>query len=106
MNFQHISCQELNERLEKEACQLVDIRDPQSYSLGRIPGSVHLSDRNLDEFLLEADPDQSTIVICYHGNSSQQAAAFLAQKDFTDIYSLDGGMEEWRTLFPQHVETA
>ncbi|WP_299978070.1 thiosulfate sulfurtransferase GlpE [uncultured Pseudoteredinibacter sp.] len=104
MQFHHINCKDLAARLEESECQLVDIRDPQSFQLGHIPGSIHLSDQNLDEFLMAADPDQSTIVICYHGNSSQQAAAFLAQKDFTDVYSLDGGMEHWRSLFPQQVD--
>ncbi len=103
MQFQHINCQELEQKLSQEEVQLVDIRDPQSFAIGHIPNSTHLTDRNLDEFLMQADPDIATIVVCYHGNSSQQAASFLAQKDFTDIYSLDGGMEQWRALFPQQV---
>ncbi len=106
MQFHHINCQELAQKLSEQECQLVDIRDPQSYAAGHIPDSTHLTDRTLDEFLLHADPDLATVVVCYHGNSSQQAANFLAQKDFTDVYSLDGGMEQWRHLFPQQVELA
>jgi len=34
-------------------------------------------------------------VVCYHGISSQSAAAYLAEQGFRDTYSLDGGFEAW-----------
>jgi len=32
-------------------------------------------------------------VVCYHGNSSQSAAAYLVGQGFAEVYSLDGGIE-------------
>jgi len=43
-------------------------------------------------------------VVCYHGNSSQSAAAYLISQGFSDVYSLDGGFELWRGTYP--TETA
>ncbi|CRR54182.1 Thiosulfate sulfurtransferase GlpE [Pseudomonas aeruginosa] len=40
------------------------------------------------------------MVVCYHGNSSQSAAAYFIQQGFSDVYSLDGGFELWRSVYP------
>ncbi|MCV6613858.1 MAG: thiosulfate sulfurtransferase GlpE [Cellvibrionaceae bacterium] len=104
MKIERISCQVAAEKISEKICQVVDIRDPQSFAQGHIPGSQHLSDRNLDQFLHSADPDAPTLVVCYHGNSSQNAAAFLAERDFTEVYSVDGGFSHWGQLFPERIE--
>lgn len=80
--------------------QLVDIRDEQSYAAGHIEGARHLDNTTLQAFVEEADPDQPVIVYCYHGNSSQPAAAFLNERGFEDVYSMDGGFEVWRHQYP------
>jgi thiosulfate sulfurtransferase len=54
----------------------------------------------LHAFITQADLDVPLIVACYHGNSSQSAAAYLAEQGFSDVYSLDGGFELWRATFP------
>jgi thiosulfate sulfurtransferase len=82
--------------------QLVDIRDEQSYAAGHIEGARHLDNTTLQAFVEEADPDQPVIVYCYHGNSSQPAAAFLNERGFEDVYSMDGGFEVWRSQYPVH----
>ncbi|WP_407294816.1 thiosulfate sulfurtransferase GlpE [Stutzerimonas zhaodongensis] len=83
---------------------VVDIRDPQSYAGGHISGSTHLDNYSLPDFIAAADLDQPLIVTCYHGNSSQSAAAYLISQGFSDVYSLDGGFELWRQAFPQEIE--
>ncbi len=37
-------------------------------------------------------------------NSSQSAAAYLVGQGFSEVYSLDGGFELWRSTYP--AETA
>ena len=100
-NFKHISAEATKAMMAEKHIQLVDIRDEQSYQNGHIRGAIHLDNTTLQDFLLEADPDQPVIVCCYHGNSSQSAAAFLSEKGFDDVYSLDGGFEYWRSCFGQ-----
>jgi thiosulfate sulfurtransferase len=82
---------------------VVDIRDPQSFALGHISGSHHLDNHSLADFIAKADLDKPLIVSCYHGNSSQGAAAYLAHQGFAEVYSLDGGFELWRSLYPDQV---
>ena len=85
---------------------IVDIRDPQSYANGHISGSLHLDNQSLPDFIAAADLDHPLIVTCYHGHSSQSAAAYLVNQGFSDVYSLDGGFELWRHTYPADVARA
>ncbi|MCY1435470.1 Thiosulfate sulfurtransferase GlpE [compost metagenome] len=89
--------------LREQGAVVVDIRDPQSFALGHISGSRHLDNHSLADFIAKADFDKPLIVSCYHGNSSQGAAAYLAHQGFAEVYSLDGGFELWRSLYPDQV---
>ncbi|WP_133405241.1 thiosulfate sulfurtransferase GlpE [Parashewanella tropica] len=80
---------------EHDNIQLVDIRDPESFSNGHIAKATHLTNDNITEFIRDADLDAPTVVVCYHGISSVQAAQYLIQQGFEDVYSLDGGYEAW-----------
>lgn len=86
--------------LRQQGAVVVDIRDPQSFAAGHISASQHLDNHSLHGFISQADLDKPLIVACYHGNSSQSAAAYLAGQGFSEVYSLDGGFELWRATFP------
>ena len=102
--FQHITADSLKTRMANEEVVIVDIRDANAFANGRIDSASHLTNDNLGDFIRDADLDLPTIVCCYHGISSQQAAQFLASQDFSDVYSLDGGFEMWQAMFPEQVE--
>ncbi len=99
-DFQRIAPEQARPLLQQGA-QLVDIRDPQSFAAGHMIGAVHLDNHSLPDFIAGADFDKPLVVVCYHGNSSQSAAAYLAHQGFSEVYSLDGGFELWRSLYPQ-----
>jgi len=94
---------QLHQSLADKTYVVVDIRDPASFQSGHIPGSIHLTNESLPDFLREADMDAPVVVCCYHGHSSQQAAQFLISQDFTDVYSLDGGFTQWQAEHPADV---
>lgn len=96
---------DLHSVLSKGTHVVVDIRDPVSFKGAHIPGSIHLSNESIPDFLREADFDAPVVVCCYHGHSSQQAAQFLVSQDFTDVYSLDGGFTDWQNNFPSDVSS-
>ena len=102
--FKHMNISELQSTLASKSHVVVDIRDQTSFNQGHIPEAIHLSNDNLPDFLRDADYDAPVVVCCYHGISSQQAAAFLISQDFTDVYSLDGGFTQWQTQFANEVE--
>lgn len=89
--------------LREQGAVFVDIRDPATYAASHIDGARHLDNHSLHDFITRADLDAPVVVVCYHGNSSQGAAAYLVGQGFSDVYSLDGGFELWRSTYPECV---
>lgn len=88
------------EKLADGAVTVVDIRDPQSFAAGHPPQARHVHNENVQDFIASADKDKPLIVFCYHGYSSQSAAAFFRQQGFREVYSVRGGYSAWRNAFP------
>lgn len=95
--IKQISVSEAKARLQEEKAVFLDIRDPNSYEQGHIPGAIPINQVNLESFLQSADKNKTTIVYCYHGISSQGAAGFFEERGFIDVFSLIGGYEAWPT---------
>lgn len=100
--FKHLSVTDFLNWAD-EPPTVVDIRDPQSYAAGRIDTASPLDQSTLPTFLANTPKTTPVVVCCYHGNSSQQAAAFLAEQGFETVYSLDGGFEEFKLTAPARV---
>jgi thiosulfate sulfurtransferase len=100
--FKRITPEEAQQMREQGAV-FVDIRDPNSYSAGHIEGAARLDNQNLGDFIASADLDHPLVVVCYHGHSSQGAAAYLVGQGFSEVFSMDGGFEHWNSLYPQYV---
>jgi len=94
MNYKRINAEQCKQ-LMQESHTLLDIRDPQSFSQGHIDGALHMEEINLETFVEEHPKQKPLIICCYHGNSSQSAAAYFAEKGLENVYSLDGGYEGW-----------
>lgn len=102
--FKHLSVTDAATLIE-EGATVVDIRDSNSYANSHIKSAYNLNNDNLPVFLEQANRDTPLIVCCYHGISSQSAAGFLIGQGFSEVYSLDGGFEQWRMQFPEHCES-
>ena len=101
--FKRIAPQQAH-TLREQGAVVVDVRDAQTYAGSHIPDSHHLDNQSIADFIRAADLDKPLVVVCYHGNSSQGAAAYLVSQGFSEVYSMDGGFELWKTQFP--AETA
>ena len=103
--FVRISPDDARDMIDDRDVTIVDIRDPESFTAGRLLNAQALSNDTAPAFLQSADKTKPVVVYCYHGNSSQQAAQFLVEQGFTESYSLDGGFEVWNARFPDDVES-
>jgi len=103
--FECISVQQAQQRLEQGAALLIDIRDPQSFAAAHASGAFHLTNDSLNTFMQQTDFSTPVLVMCYHGNSSKGAAQYLLTQGFDQAYSIDGGFDAWRAALPQQVET-
>lgn len=74
---------------------LVDVRQPNEYEEGHIPGSMLIPLPELDKHLGELDSRKPTVVYCALGGRSRVAAQMLSGKGFDEVYNLKGGYKGW-----------
>jgi len=76
---------------ETEGAVLVDVRTPQEYREGHIPGSQNVPLQQLDSMDEVADnPDTALYVYCHSGARSRQAAAMLQRMGYTNVHNIGG----------------
>lgn len=94
--FKRINVSQAKQLIDENQAVVVDIRDQQSFNQGHIANAIALNNDNVAQFINDADKSLPLLVCCYHGNSSQSAAAMLASQGFDDVYSIDGGFAHWQ----------
>ncbi len=88
---------ELNHALElKSPMQIIDLRMPEMYAEGHIPGSLNIDYEGLEKHLSKLSKDKPTVVYCYSivCQLSAKAALLLAKKGYP-VRELIGGWESW-----------
>jgi hydroxyacylglutathione hydrolase len=87
----------LAERLTDDSELLVvDVRDPDEFARGHIPGSVHLPYGQLMQRLEELPRDRPIATVCSGGKRSGLAASLLQREGFEDVVHVGhGGVESW-----------
>jgi rhodanese-related sulfurtransferase len=75
---------------------LLDVREPQEFASGHVPGARNLPQADLATRLSDVPRDRPVYVICQGGFRSLRAAQFLGQVGFKDVASVSGGTEGWR----------
>jgi rhodanese-related sulfurtransferase len=85
--------------INKEDALILDIREDNELAQGSIRGSKHYAlsvlKQRLDE--LKQYADKPVIAYCKMGNRSNEACNILRQNNFTNVVSLKGGIEAWKT---------
>ena len=105
MAQRNIDAGTLRDMLERgKRVMVVDVRKPEAHSQGSIPGSVnfdaydalHAGDERAMEGL-ELPEGAQVITLCNRGHSSAVAAEQLRRQGY-EAFSLEGGMEAWKSL--------
>jgi phage shock protein E len=94
-----ISAAGLAERIEAGTAPLIlDVRTPEEYSAGHIPGSLNIPHDQLSGRLAELGvPASAEIVVhCQSGRRAGIAEGVLADAGYTRVRDLDGHMAGWR----------
>ena len=75
---------------------LLDVRTPQEYSEGHIPGGKNVPLQALDNVRsVVENKDTELFVCCYSGARSRQAATMLGQMGYTKVNNI-GGISSYR----------
>ena len=75
---------------------LLDVREPEEYAYGHVPGAVNLPQAELATRLVEVPQDRPVFVICESGMRSLRSAQFLRQMGYTHVTNVRGGTAAWR----------
>src|SRR3954463_3700018 len=77
----------------------LDVREPNEWNLGRLPGAVHLPRGNL-ESKVEAliDRSQRVVIYCARGNRSALAALTMKQMGYENVASMARGFMGWADI--------
>lgn len=74
----------------KEAV-LLDVRTPQEYREGHIPGSKNIPLQTIDKIgSIAHRKDTALFVYCYSGGRSRQAVSMLRYMGYTDVRNIGG----------------
>ena len=81
----------LKEYAEIENAILLDVRTPQEYREGHIPGSKNVPLQQLDKIRSVADNKNIPLfVYCHSGGRSRQAASMLQHMGYTNVQNIGG----------------
>lgn len=76
---------------------LIDVRMPEEYHAGHIPGAVNIPLDQVRKHLQELPQDRYIYLYCEVGLRGYLAQRILLQNGFTNVLNLSGGYKTWKT---------
>jgi molybdopterin/thiamine biosynthesis adenylyltransferase/rhodanese-related sulfurtransferase len=77
---------------------ILDVREPDEYEQGALPGAVHIPRGTLETSVEGRIPDKSShvVVYCAGGTRSAFAARTMQELGYSDVASVIGGFNRWK----------
>jgi rhodanese-related sulfurtransferase len=96
--IREISPHALKEKIDRnELLYIIDVREESEWPMGHIPNAIHLSkgvvEREIEKTV--ADLHSPIITYCSGGFRSALAANALQKMGYTQVYSLNTGLQGW-----------
>ncbi len=90
-----ISVDEARKLIEDQHVFLLDVRQPEEYEEGHIPGAFLIPLPELPDRISELKGRDRIIAYCRSGRRSLAAARLIAGEMDAEVYSMDGGILAW-----------
>ena len=97
-NVPRITIDELKVLMDRKAVLVLDVRDPESFAKGRIPGAVNVDYTQILKQAGKFAGEKRTIVAycaCANEMTAARASVDLAAKGIAGAKALKGGWDEW-----------
>jgi hydroxyacylglutathione hydrolase len=85
----------LNELTGRNGLQVVDVRSPEEWSRGHLPGAIHIPLARLPDRIGELDASAHIVLQCKGGGRSSIATSFLQSRGLSKVSNLAGGFDAW-----------
>ena len=87
----------LEMQVKKDASLLLlDVRTPEEFAAGHIPGAVNIPFNEVAGHLSEIPKDDEVVLYCHSGRRAGLAAEALAANGYTKLAHLEGDMQGWQ----------
>lgn len=96
--IREVSTAQADELRAESGTVVLDVREPDEYEQGAIPGSIHIPRGNLESNIENRVPHKATpiVVICAAGHRSAFATKTLGELGYTEAVSVAGGFNRWK----------
>lgn len=74
--------------------QILDVREPDEWVAGHIPGAVHIPMNQVPELVGEPDGNRPVVAVCHSGRRSGEVANYLSRLGVA-AENMPGGMVQW-----------
>jgi rhodanese-related sulfurtransferase len=96
---ENVEIDELKKGLANGSILLVDVREPNEYAAGHIPGAMLNPVQRFDALALPAAPGKRVVLSCRSGKRSLRALALAQEAGRDDIRAhYPGGFQEWANV--------
>ena len=87
------------QRESKDPPLVLDVRETHEWEAGHLPGAVHVPRGHLESKIEGEAPDRSRpiVIYCASGIRSVFASRTLAEMGYTDVASMAGGFQGWKS---------
>lgn len=87
INFRKTAAEMAQDQREK---MVIDLRGDREYHMGTCPGAVHIYWEEFEEYIPELPKDKPVYLMCYTGETSDEFAKYLQEKEY-EAYSIEDG---------------
>lgn len=94
----HIDADELDAILKdpaKSGVYVIDVREPEEYEAGHIPGIPLLPMGNIPDLIDRFDKQAEYVFVCHSGRRSLEVAKFFLGRNISNVHNYLGGMLAW-----------
>jgi hydroxyacylglutathione hydrolase len=89
-----IDPQSLQKR-DGDGVQIIDVRSPEEWRRGHLPGAIHIPLALLPDRIGELDASAPIVLQCQGGGRSSIATSLLRSRGLPDVSNLAGGYDAW-----------
>ncbi|GAB7388554.1 rhodanese-like domain-containing protein [Bacillaceae bacterium] len=93
--WEKIDQEQMLQEMEKEDVTIVDLREPELYAKGHIPGAINIPFAEFQNRYQELDKEKRIIFVCHTGPMGDASSQFLLEKGYKNLANLKGGMAGW-----------
>ena len=84
------------QRAAGQSLVFLDVRTPEEFASGHVPGAVNIPVKQLPDRLAELGKGDRLVVYCERGPRAMAAVDTLSQAGYTGVSHMTGDMAAWR----------